>query len=206
MSSSDRISPLSSAPTVLTPELDRAVLHPSQLTRFYTLQEVRQVTPIAYRDGPPAASASQAVQAERGGSRPERGAARLDHRQGEPRSARRGESAETSAASPRLPPPRDAAHSTTLSERSAVARAEGPRRMTSAECGADVPDPKAEPLPYGADPVRIRALVEEIVNDRAFVPFTFQYRQAGDLVPVAPGESAKPYASVRQVNAIYKAV
>lgn len=77
------------------------------------------------------------------------------------------------------------------------------RRVTEAE-SAPGTRPETGTLPYGADPRRIRELVEWMVSGREPVPLVLQSREAGD--PLRPGPvPAKPFVSVREVAAVYKA-
>jgi hypothetical protein len=103
--------------------------------------------------------------------------------------------AEPGASGPRLAPPRSAAATTTMIQRSEVAE----------KAKEPPPEAKAPPLPYGPDPERVRQLIDWFVSRNEFLPVTFVYRQAGDLRETTPTRSSgKAVASARAVRALYQ--
>lgn len=198
MSSLEGISPLSLTPPDLRPELDRARLQTYQLTEVYNLQEQRMVTPIAYRDVREGIEVAD-PQLYDGLSRQRPVMPVSDSAPAEAVRKPRDEPVVEVGA-------RRVTDADRTTERSDGSRTEKASSATStaADGWVSPQDAASKPatLPYGADPARIRQLVDAIAAGQAFVPLVPHYRQAGDLLTVQPSPTSagapRPVAAVQR--------
>ena len=181
------------SPPVLRPELDKAILQPAELGQFYNLQEQRMILPIHYRDDWTRHTAEEAALSFPVAPVVAYGAPTVSDQVERPVTVDR----------PATPAAALTQRTSPATERpSAGARATVPG--TDASAGSRTTSPATEPLPYGGDVTRVRQLTEEILASGDFIPLIFQYRQAGDLLPVT--ETAQTTtAAARRVASVYKA-
>ena len=181
------------SPPVLRPELDKAILQPAELGQFYNLQEQRMILPIHYRDDWTRHTAEEAALSFPVAPVVAYGAPSVSVRVDRPVAADRPVAPATYPAlrmpsAPELP---------SAGERATVPGTEACNRPGTAS-------PAAEPLAYGGDVARVRQLTAEILANGEFVPLVFQYRQAGDLLPVTDTVQTTTVAA-RRVASVYKA-
>ena len=190
---SDTITQLAALPRIVRPELDRAELQTFELDRFYNVQEQRMVTPIRYRDDFTRRVAEEepltfpVVPVEPYQAAPLEADAPV-----EPVRLGDAEPLERQALREPFQPIGDLA-----GERGTVA-------ATSAKIGTEAAAETPESMPYGADLSRMRDLVDGFLTGKEFPPVTFQYRQAGDLIPLTE-KSPVGAAAAQRVAAVYKA-
>lgn len=190
MTSSDPLSSVSR--TALRPELDKALIQTFELERFYNLQEQHMILPIRYRDDWTRRTAAEAPL-----TFPVVPVASFEA------------AVPAAAAIPPVTPPAEPqpVEAQALREpfnpvgdlagkRSTVA---GP---ASHDCTSGEPA-TAQSLPYGADRYSLLALTDAILATGDVVPLIFQYRQAGDLIPLEDkGRTA--LVAAQRVAAVYK--
>ena len=189
--STDAISAVSHP--LVRPELDKALLQTFELEKFYNVQEQRMILPIHYRDDWTRRTAEEAPLT-------------FPVVPVTPYAA----PAETPTAVEPPQPTRDVAPVAAQALRelyAPVGDLAGERSTvpsTDAQIGTDPAPEPAETLPYGADRARLQQLTDAILTGHEFVPLTYQYRQAGDLIPVTDTAQATVVAAQR-VAAVYKA-
>jgi hypothetical protein len=190
MTSSDPL--FSVSRSALRPELDKALIQTFELERFYNLQEQHMILPIRYRDDWTRRTAAEApltfpvvpVSSYEAPS-PVDAATPVATPASKPRPV------EAQALREPFTPVGDLA-----GERSSVA---GP---ASHDCASEEPATN-QSLPYGADRYSLLALTDAILATGDVVPLIFQYRQAGDLIPLEDkGRTA--VVAAQRVAAVYK--